>query len=162
MTIYVDADACPVKDQIYRVAARDGIEVVVVANSFMRVPSRPYISLVVVEGGLDVADDWIAAAAGDGDVVTTADIPLASRALACGAVAIDFRGKEFTADSIGGLLASRDLAQQLRMAGAVTRGPSPLSRRERGLFAGKLDEVLNRLRLRAAARATDDSLADAH
>ena len=151
MKIYVDADACPVKEQIYRVALRYSLDVVVVANSFMRVPDQRGVSFVQVEGGPDIADDWIAEAADAGDIVTTADLPLAGRAIERGAIAIDFRGKEFTPDAIGGLLASREIAQQLRMAGAYTGGPPPLSQRERGLFAGKLDQVVNRLQRAAAA-----------
>ena len=144
MTIYVDGDACPVKDTIYRVAARYDIPVVVVANSFMRIPAT--VKFVQVEGGPDVADDWIVAAVGSGDIVTTADIPLAGRVLESGAVAIDYRGMEFTHDAIGGMLASRELGQLVRMSGGMTRGPKPLTDRERGRFAAKLDEVINRVR----------------
>lgn len=148
--IYVDADACPVKEQIYRVAARYDIDVTVVSNTYMRVPEG--IRFVQVAGGLDVADDWIADAAGPGDIVTTADIPLAHRSIEAGATVIDFRGREFTSDAIGGLMASRELGQLIRASGGNTGGPKPLSQRDRGLFAGKLDEVVNRLR-RASADA---------
>ncbi len=148
MKIYVDADACPVKEQIYRVGARYDVPVVVVANSFLHVPEG--VAFVEVEGGPDIADDWIAEHAEAGDVVTTADIPLANRAIAAGAVAIDFRGREFTEDAIGGMMASRELGQLVRQSGGFTGGPKPLSQRERGLFAGKLDEVVNRMRRLAA------------
>lgn len=144
MKIYVDADACPVKDQIYRVAKRYDVPVVVVANSFLRVPQD--VALIQVEGGMDVADDWIVEAAAPGDIVATADLPLANRVLASGVTAIDFRGNEFTMDSIGSMMASRELAHLIRQSGGHAGGPKPLSQRERGLFAGKLDEVINRLR----------------
>ncbi|MFN8523457.1 MAG: YaiI/YqxD family protein [Chloroflexota bacterium] len=152
MTIYVDADACPVKEQIYRVAARYGLPVLVVANSRLRVPEQAGVSFVHVPGGFEAVDDWIAGEAGAGDIVTTADILLAGRVVDRGAACIDFRGKEFTADALGGLLASREVAQFLRGNGSYTGGPPPLGPRDRGLFAGKLDEVVNRL-LRAAARS---------
>lgn len=151
MIIYVDADACPVKEQVYRVAQRYSVDVVLVANNFMRVPKQRGVSFVQVAGGLDVADDWIAGAVGPGDIVTTADLPLAGRAIERGAVALDFRGKELTPAAIGGLLASREISAHLRMAGEFTVGPRPLSQRERGLFAGKLDEVVNRLRRNGAS-----------
>ena len=145
-SIYIDADACPVKEQIYRTAARYGLDVFVVANSWMRVPDQPGVTFVQVDGGADVADDWIAESAGTDDIVATADLPLAGRALERGATAIDFRGKEFTPAAIGDLLASRAIAQQLRMLDVHTGGPRPLTPRDRGLFAGKLDEVVNRIR----------------
>ena len=152
MKIYVDADACPVKEQIYRVAERYGLPVIVAANSPMRVPDRADVSLVHVPGGFEAVDDWIAEQVEAGDLVTTADILLASRAVDRGAAAIDFRGKEFTADALGGLLATREVAQYLRGTGAYTGGPPPLKPQDRGRFAGKLDEVVNRL-LRAARQA---------
>jgi uncharacterized protein YaiI (UPF0178 family) len=149
--IVVDADACPVKEQIYRVAARYGLPVLVVANARMRVPEQPGVQFVHVPGGLDAVDDWIAEEAQAGDVVTTADLPLAGRVVERGAVCIDFRGREFTEDSLGGLLATREVAQYLRGYGEYTGGPPPISPRDRGRFAGKLDEVVNR-QLRAAQR----------
>ena len=151
MKIYVDADACPVKEQIYRVAERYGLPVVVAANSPMRVPDRPDVQFVHVPGSFEAVDDWIAEQAEAGDLVTTADILLASRVVDRGAACIDFRGKEFTADALGGLLASREIAQYLRGTDTYTGGPPPLTPRDRGRFAGKLDEVVNRL-LRAARR----------
>ncbi|MGE3269364.1 MAG: YaiI/YqxD family protein [Chloroflexota bacterium] len=144
MRILVDADACPVKEQIYKVAARYSLPVLVVANSLMRVPEQAGIEFVHVPGGLDIADDWIAEAATMGDIVTTADLPLAGRVVDKGAICIDFRGKEFTPDSLGGMLASREIASYLRGFGAYTSGPPPLNPRDRGKFAGKLDEVVNR------------------
>ena len=152
MRILVDADACPVKEQIYRVAARYSLPVLVVANTVLRVPDQDGVSFVHVPGGLDAVDDWIAESATPTDIVTTADILLAGRVVDKGAVCIDFRGKEYTADALGGLLASREVAQYLRGYGAYGGGPPPLNARDRGRFAGKLDEVVNR-QLRAARRA---------
>jgi uncharacterized protein YaiI (UPF0178 family) len=144
--VYVDADACPVKDQIYRVAARHALPVVVVANSALRVPAGNDVEMVQVPGGFEAVDDWIATQASTGDIVATADILLAVRVVDRGAVCIDFRGKEFTAEGLGGLLAAREIARHLRDGGSYTGGPPPLSPRDRGLFAGKLDEVIQRLR----------------
>ena len=152
MRILVDADACPVKEQIYRVAARYQIPVLVVANSPLRVPDQADVTFEHVPGGLDAVDDWIADAATGEDIVTTADILLAGRVVDKGAVCIDFRGKEYTADSLGGLLATREVAQYLRGYGAYGGGPPPLNARDRGRFAGKLDEVVNR-QLRAARQS---------
>ena len=146
MRILVDADACPVKEQIYRVAARYNLPVLVVANSPLRVPDQPGIEFVHVPGGLDAVDDWIAEQATADDIVTTADILLAGRVMEHGAACLDCRGKEFTDDALGGMLASREVAQYLRGYGAYGGGPPPLSPRDRGLFAGKLDEVVNRRR----------------
>ena len=145
--IYIDADACPVKDEVYRVAARYGIPVVLVANSRMRVPEGGAVKLVLVAGGqLDSADDWIAARAGAQDVVVTADIPLASRCVAAGARVLDPRGRVHTEDSVGDALATRNLMSQLREVGAVTGGPGPHGRRDSSLFLQKLDELVQRIR----------------
>lgn len=144
MRILVDADACPVKEQIYRVAERYNLPVLVVANSVLKVPAQAGVEFIHVPGGLDIADDWIAEATEAGDIVTTADLPLAGRVVDKGAICIDFRGKEFTPDSLGGILASRDIATYMRGFGAFTGGPPPLNPRDRGKFAGKLDEVVNR------------------
>ncbi len=149
MTIYLDGDACPVKAETYRVAARYAIPVVLVANAPVRVPEGGEVRFVHVAGGADAADDFIAEAAGPGDIVATADLPLAGRALARGAIAIDFRGVEFTPDAIGGLLASREIAQLLRATEVYSGGPKPFSQRERSRFLGKLDEVIQRLLRRA-------------
>lgn len=154
--IYVDADACPVKEQIYRVAARYGLPVLVVANSPLGVPTQDGVESVHVAGGFEAVDDWIVDHASAGDVVATADILLAGRVVERGAVCIDFRGKEFTADALGGLLASREVAQYLRGHGAYSGGPPPLSPRDRGRFAARLDEVVNRI-LRAARRQAGSS-----
>jgi uncharacterized protein YaiI (UPF0178 family) len=152
MRILVDADACPVKEQIYRVAARYSLPVLVVANTLLRVPEQAGVQFVHVPGGLDAVDDWIATEATAADIVTTADILLAGRVVDTGSACIDFRGREYTADALGGLLASREVAQYLRGYGAYGGGPPPLTARDRGRFASKLDEVVNR-QLRAARRA---------
>jgi uncharacterized protein YaiI (UPF0178 family) len=145
--IYVDADACPVKEEVYRVAGRYGIPVVLVANSGMRVPPGGAVRLVLVAGGrLDSADDWIAARAGARDIVVTADVPLAARCVAAGARVLDPRGKVHTGDSVGDALATRNLMTHLRESGAITGGPPPLGKRERSLFLQRLDELVQHLR----------------
>jgi uncharacterized protein YaiI (UPF0178 family) len=144
LTIYVDADACPVKDEVYVVATRYGVPVALVANTSMYVPSGFGVEMVVVDQGPDAADDWIAERAGAGDVVVTADIPLAARCLAAGAAVIGTNGRPFTEDSIGGALASRDLNSQLREAGIQSGGPPPLSAKDRSRFQSKLDEAVSR------------------
>ena len=150
MKIYVDADACPVKEQIYRVAERYGLDVVIAANSRMRMPDQTGVELVVIPGSFDVVDDWIAENVAAGDIVATADIDLAGRVVDRGAICLDFRGKEFTPDALGGLLASREVAQYMRGLGEYSGGPPPLTPRDRGRFASKLDEIVNRLRRRGA------------
>jgi uncharacterized protein len=132
--IYVDADACPVKDEIYRVAARYAIPVTVVANGFIRVPQDPLIERVAAGAGMDAADDWIAERAGTGDIVVTADIPLASRCVKAGAEVLSPTGRAHTEDSMGMTLAVRNLMHDLRSAGEVTRGPRPFSPRDRSAF----------------------------
>ncbi|HEX8199281.1 MAG TPA: YaiI/YqxD family protein, partial [Isosphaeraceae bacterium] len=127
MAIYVDADACPVKDEVYRVALRHGVRVYVVANAPLRVPPGDSVELVVVRGGFDAADDWIAARVGPGDVAITADIPLADRCLKAGARVLGPRGHPFTADSFGEALATRALLDMLRQSGAVGGGPAPFA-----------------------------------
>jgi len=144
--IYIDADGCPVKEETYKVARRYGIPVRVVANRRTGVPESPLIEAVVVGGGFDAADDWIAERASPGDIVVTADIPLASRCLEKGARALGTKGKPFTDDSIGGALAARDLSQQLRESGVFTGGPAPMSRKDRSRFLSKLDELVNAIR----------------
>ena len=144
LTIYVDADACPVKDEVYVVATRYGAPVALVANTSMYVPAGFGVEMVVVDQGPDAADDWIAERAGEGDVVVTADIPLAARCLAAGAAVIGTNGRPFTEDSIGGALASRDLNSQLREAGIQSGGPRPLSAKDRSRFLSKLDEAVSR------------------
>jgi hypothetical protein len=143
-TIYVDADACPVKDEVYRVAARYAVPVVVVANSWIRTPRDPGIDLVVVAEGPDAADDWIAERAGPGDVVITADIPLADRSLKAGAQALHSNGRPFTAANIGGALAGRAVGEHLRSIGETTRGPKPFTPADRSRFLQALDAAVRR------------------
>ena len=144
IAIFVDADACPVKDEVYVVATRYGVRVAVVANAPQHVPNGVGAQLIVVDRGPDAADDWIAENVRSGDVVVTADVPLAARCLAAGAHAIGSSGREFDADSIGSALAMRDLATQRREAGEQTRGPAPLSAKDRSRFSVALDRVVSR------------------
>ena len=144
--IFVDADACPVKNEVYRVAERYGLQVYVVANAFMQVPRGGLIELVVVAAGPDIADDWIAERAGATDVVVTADVPLAARAFRNGASVISPIGKAFDDDSIHMALATRNLLTDLRSAGAETRGPKPLSRQDVSRFLSALDLAVVRIK----------------
>lgn len=143
--IYLDADACPVKDETYRVAARYGSTVHVVANSVLNLPREPWIMRVVVGSALDAADDWIAERAGPGSIVLTADVPLAARCVKAGATVLAFTGKPFSEASIGMALATRDLMQSLREAGTITGGPKPFSRADRSAFLSALDRAVNRI-----------------
>jgi uncharacterized protein len=144
--IYIDADACPVKPEIYRVAERHGVKVFVVANAFMMVPQSPLIERVLVSTGFDAADDWIAERARRGAVVITADIPLASRCVKAGAEVIGPTGKPFSEASIGMALATRNLMEDLRAMGDVTGGPKPFSAKDRSAFLSALDVAINRLK----------------
>jgi uncharacterized protein len=144
--VILDADACPVKDEAYRVAARHGLPTTVVANSWINVPREPLIERVVVASGLDVADDWIAARARRGVIVVTADIPLAARCVKAGADAIAPNGRAFTEASIGEVLATRNLMDGLRSAGQITGGPKPFGPRDRSAFLSALDLAIVRLR----------------
>ena len=145
-TLYVDADACPVKDEVYRVADRYALPVIVVSNSWIRVPREPRIELVVVEAGPDAADDSIAARAGTGDIVITADTPLADRALKAGAQALHPAGRPFTSANIGSALASRSIGEHLRGMGEATRGPKPFTAADRSRFLQALDAAVVRAR----------------
>jgi uncharacterized protein YaiI (UPF0178 family) len=145
LTVYVDADACPVKSEVYRVARRYALRVAVVANAPLRVPDDPLIELVV-RPGFGAADDWIAEQAGPGDVVITADIPLAARCLAKEALVLGPKGHPYTENDIGSALALRGLLEELRQGGAVTGGPAPMTPKDRSRFLSKLDEAVNALR----------------
>ena len=144
--IYVDADACPVKDEVYRVAERLGLKVYVVTNSFMMVPKSPLIERVAVAAGPDVADDWIAERAVRGDVVITADVPLADRCVKAGATVLSPKGKPFDENSIGMQLATRNLMTDLRSAGQTTGGPPPFDKRDRSAFLSALNQAVVRLK----------------
>ena len=144
--IYVDADACPVKQEVYRVAKRYHLDVTLVANSWMRVPEERWLRLEVVGDGFDAADDWIVEQVEPYDIVITADIPLASRCIKEGARVIGSTGKPFTEDNIGSALATRDLLSELRGAGEITGGPPPLQKRDRSRVLQALDEVIQSIR----------------
>lgn len=145
LIIYIDADACPVKDEVYRVARRYAMRVAVVANAPLRVPADALVELVVRQG-FGAADDWIAEQAGPGDIVVTADIPLAARCLAKEARALNAKGNPFTDNDIGSVLALRDLMDELRQGGIVTGGPAPMTPKDRSRFLSKLDEMVNAVR----------------
>jgi uncharacterized protein YaiI (UPF0178 family) len=146
IVVYIDADACPVKDETYRVAGRYGLHVCVVANSYLTLPREPWIERVVVSDGFDAADDWIAERARPGSIVITADVPLASRCVKAGAEVLAPTGKPFSESGIGMALATRNLMQDLREAGAITGGPKPFSARDRSAFLGALDRTVMRLK----------------
>jgi len=146
ISLYIDADACPVKTEIYRVAERYALKVYVVSNSYINVPRDPRIERVVVSDGFDAADDWIAERVGPEDIVITSDIPLADRSLKKGAAAIGSTGVAFTTSSIGMAMASRELMSNLRAMGEATGGPKPMSPRDRSRFLSTLDETIQKLR----------------
>ena len=146
--ILVDADACPVKEEIYKVAFRREVPVTVVSNTAFRVPAHPLIERVVVSDGFDAADDWIAARADDRAVVITADILLADRCLKAGATVLAPTGKPFTTSSIGGAIATRAIMADLRAGGDQLGGPAPFSKADRSRFLQALDEALVRLERR--------------
>ena len=144
--IYVDADACPVKPEIYRVAKRCSLDVMLVANSWMRIPSTQNIQLQVVGAGADVADDWIVEHIQSYDIVVTADIPLADHCIKKEARVISPTGKLFTKDNIGDSVATRNLLTELRSAGMETGGPPPITQRDRSFFLQQLDNVIQAVR----------------
>ena len=144
--IYVDADACPVKAEIYRVAERYKLKVFVVSNSYLNVPRDPRHELVVVSDSFDAADNWIAERVGPDDIVVTADIPLADRSIKAGASVIGNTGLPFTPASIGMAMANRELLSNLRAMGEVTGGPKPMSPRDRSRFLSALDQAVQTLR----------------
>jgi len=146
LEIYIDADGCPVKDEVYRVAQRYGLKVWVVANDWLRVPEDPLVARIIVSQGLDHADDWIAQRIGRGDVAITADVPLAARCVKRGARALAPNGRAFTADSIGSDLATRNLMTSLREAGEVRGGGRPFSKQDRARFLGALDGAIQAIK----------------
>jgi len=147
LDIYVDADGCPVKDEVYRVAARYDLRVFLVANTWMRVPQEEeQVELVVVGDELDAADDWIVEHVQPDDVVVTADVPLASRCVKAGARVLSPRGRVFDEASVGGALAARDLSAYLREIGLQTGGPAPFDKRDRSQFLQRLDQVIQAVR----------------
>lgn len=146
--ILVDADACPVKPETYRVAERHGVPVKLVANSWMMVPRDQNVELVVVGKGFDEADDWIAERADKACIVITGDIPLASRCVAKDALVLSHDGTAHTPNSIGNVLATRNLMQELREAGTITGGPKPFSPKARSAFLSALEVAIMRLKRR--------------
>ncbi len=140
--IFVDADACPVKDEVYVVSTRYGLRVAVVANQRMHVPAGLGAELVLVARDADAADDWIASQVRRGDVVVTSDIPLAARCLMAGGQVLGSDGRPFTEDSIGDALATRELKGDLRAMGIVGGGPRPLSDKDRSRFLSRLDQMV--------------------
>ena len=150
LQIFVDADGCPVKEEIYRVARRHALGVTVVSNARIWIPEEERFTLVVVGERFDAADDWIVEHVAGDDIVISADIPLASRCLRKGALVLDQRGGGFTEDNIGAALANRELLSHLRNLGTVTGGPPPFSARDHSRFLHRLDETINAIRRRRA------------
>ena len=146
LDILIDADGCPVKQEVYRVAQRYGLHVIVVANSRIRIPYGDWIRLVVVQGKFDAVDDWIVEHVAANDIVVSGDIPLAARCLDKGALVLGPRGEPFTQDNIGEALASRALLAHLRELGTMTGGPAPLDNRDRSRFLQRLDEAVQAVR----------------
>ena len=145
--IFVDADACPVKDEVFRVALRYGLQVYLVANAPLRVPKNPlFESVVVARGIFDGADDWIVDRVTPTDIAVTADIPLAARCLEKGARALDAKGRVYTPESIGDALASRELMANLRAMGDMGGGPAPFTPRDRSTFLQRLDDLIQAIR----------------
>ncbi len=144
--ILVDADACPVKDEIYRVAGRHGVNTTIVSNARLRIPDSPLIDRIVVSDSFDAADDWIAEQAGPDRIVVTADILLADRCLKAGAVVISPIGKPFTLASIGSAIATRAIMADLRAGGDIIGGPAPFAKADRSRFLQALDEALVKLK----------------
>jgi uncharacterized protein YaiI (UPF0178 family) len=143
LDIYIDADGCPVKEEVYRVAKRHGLKVTLVANSRMRVPAEDWVQLVVVGERFDAADDWIVEHVGQDDIVISGDIQLASRVLKKGAQVIGTTGRAFTEANIGEALTTRELLSHLRDLGTVTGGPAPFNPRDRSRFLHRLDETIH-------------------
>lgn len=146
LNIYIDGDGCAVKDETYKVATRYKMKVFVVANSWMKLPLDSNIEMVVVEGGFDAADDWIADSIGAGDIAITSDIPLADRCIKKGARVLGPKGDEFTEDNIGSALATRELMANLRQMGEMRGGPAPMDKKARSQFLGKLDQIIQAIR----------------
>ena len=146
LEIFVDGDACPVKDEVYRVAGRYGLKVWVVSNGWLSVPASPLVERVIVTDGLDVADDWIADRVGPGDIAITADIPLADRCVKRGARVIGPTGRPFTESSIGSDLAMRNLMTSLRETGEIRGSGRPFTKQDRSRFLGALDTAMQAIR----------------
>lgn len=148
LDIFVDADACPVKDAVYRVAERCKLTVTLVSNCRMRTPLHSWLKLVVVENDFDAADNWIVEHVETDDIVITADIPLADRCIKKGALVVGSTGREFTEENIGGAVAARNLMAELRESGTITGGPAPFQKKDRSRFLQVLDQMIQRVRNR--------------
>jgi len=144
--IFIDADGCPVKDETYKVAERYKLHIFVVANKPIKIPLSPHVEMQVVSGGFDAADDWIAENISENDIAITADIPLADRCLKKNARVVTPKGDEFTQDSIGDAMATRELMIQLRQMGEAKGGPSPMEKKDRSRFLSKLDQVIQSIK----------------
>lgn len=144
--IYIDADACPVKEETYRVAERYQLQVILVANKFMNVPQNPLFKMQVVAGNFDAADDWIVEKAGPKDIVITSDILLADRLIKNSVRVLGPKGEEFTEDNIGSAVAGRELAQNLRHMGEMRGGPAPMDKKSRSRFLGELDRIIQAIK----------------
>ncbi|RLD02807.1 MAG: YaiI/YqxD family protein [Chloroflexota bacterium] len=153
LDIYVDADACPVKQEIFKVARRYDLKVILVANSWMRVPASSWLDLVVVDKGADVADDWIVEKVTADDIVISGDIPLASRCLKKGALVLGNTGRPFTTDNIGDVLSLRNLLTDLREQGVMTKGPKPFAKKDRSRFLQALDQMIVGVRRKNGIRS---------
>ena len=154
ISIFVDADACPVKNEIFRVAERYKLPVKVVANQFLNIPAQPLFEMIVVPGSFDAADDWIVEHASLGDIVITADILLADRCVKNQARVLGHKGDEFTEDNVGSAVASRELMQNLRHMGDMRGGPKPMNPQDRSRFLGKLDQIIQSLLRSAKSKPT--------
>ena len=153
MPIYIDADACPVKDETYRVARRHAVKVFVVANTSLFVPIEDLIEMVAVRGGFDAADDWIVEQIGPGDIAITTDIPLADRCLKKGAKVLGPKGYPFTEETIGEALATRALMDMLRQSGTMAGGPAPFAKADRSRYLAKLDDLLHAVQREAKRKS---------
>jgi len=152
LNIFIDADACPVKQEVFRVAERFKLGVTLVSNTHMRIPETPKVKLVIVDSGPDEADNWIVEKAEAGDIVITADIPLAGRSISKGACVISPSGRLFTENNIGSILATRNLMADLRDLGEITGGPAPFTKKDRSNFLQQLDELIHSILRRLQAR----------
>ena len=146
LTIYIDADACPVKEETYKVAARYQLKVLVIANQWMQIPLDSRIEMIVVEGGFDSADDWIVEKIGAHDILITSDLLLADRCLKKKARVLGSKGKELDEENIGNVLGSRELMAHLRDLGTKGTGPAPMTKGDRSQFLSKLDQIIQSLR----------------
>lgn len=144
--IYIDADACPVKDEVYRVAERYQLTVIVVANQYINIPMNSLFRMEVVTGSFDAADDWIVEQVQNGDIVITADILLADRCVKKSARVLGHKGDEFTEDNVGSAVANRELMQNLRHMGEIKGGPAPMDKKARSKFLGTLDQIIQSLK----------------